>query len=72
MKNGETFSSTNELLNKVYSICPPGTSECDVEAAPATPSAAGGAKNKKRRTTRRRHRPKASRRKASRRSTSKK
>jgi hypothetical protein len=68
--DGETFSSTNALLNEVYSRCPTGTRVCDVAIAPAaqaTPSAAGGAKNKKRRTKRRRHC-----RKASRRSTSKK
>ena len=68
--NGKTFSSTNALLNEVYSRCPTGTRVCDVAIAPAaqaTPSAAGGAKNKKRRTKRRRHC-----RKASRRSTSKK
>ena len=68
--SGRTFSSMNELMHMIYSSCPPGASECEVEAAPAapaTPSAAGGAKNKKCGTKRRRHR-----RKASRRSTSKK
>jgi hypothetical protein len=35
----KTFSSTNELLNNIYSQCPTYTSECKVTAAPAAAAA---------------------------------
>lgn len=71
--NNNDVADYQSLMNKIKSMCPPGTPKCQITLS--TNAAAGGSKNKKKHGCRTKRHRKASRRKASRRkarSTSKK
>jgi hypothetical protein len=66
--NNNDVADYQSLMNKIKSMCPPGTPKCQITLS--TNAAAGGSKNKKKHGCRTKRHRKASRRKASRRKAS--